>query len=55
MKGRRFLDHTGGGGAFFNMMRIYPQERIGVVVMGNASGYDRAPIAEAALRYNEGP
>jgi CubicO group peptidase (beta-lactamase class C family) len=47
--GTRYLEHTGGGGAFFNMMRIYPDQRLGVVVMGNASSYDREPIAEAAL------
>ncbi len=47
--GPRFLEHTGGGGAFFNAMRIYPDDRVGVVVMGNASSYDRKPIAEAAL------
>jgi CubicO group peptidase (beta-lactamase class C family) len=44
-----FLEHTGGGGAFFNMMRIFPSERFGVVVMGNASSYDREPLASAAL------
>ncbi len=48
--GPRFLEHTGGGGAFFNMMRIYPGESLGVVVMGNASSYDREPLAAAALR-----
>jgi len=46
----RFLEHTGGGGAFFNMMRIYPDERLGTVVMGNVSSYDREPLAAAALR-----
>ncbi len=46
----RFLEHTGGGGAFFNMMRIYPDERLGAVVMGNASSYDREPLAAAAFR-----
>jgi CubicO group peptidase (beta-lactamase class C family) len=48
--GPRFLEHTGGGGAFFNMMRIYPDDRLGVVVMGNVSSYDREPLAAAALR-----
>lgn len=47
--GPRFLEHTGGGGAFFNAMRLYPDDRVGVVVMGNASSYDREPIAQAAL------
>jgi hypothetical protein len=46
----RFLEHTGGGGAFFNMMRIYLDEGLGAVVMGNVSSYDREPLAEAALR-----
>ena len=44
-----FLEQTGGGGAFFNMTRIYPEEGLGVVVMGNASSYDREPLASAAL------
>jgi CubicO group peptidase (beta-lactamase class C family) len=48
--GPYFLEHLGGGGAFFNMMRISPGERLGVVVMGNASSYDREPLADAALR-----
>jgi CubicO group peptidase (beta-lactamase class C family) len=48
--GPRFLEHTGGGGAFFNMMRIYPGEGLGMVVMGNASSYDREPLAAAASR-----
>ena len=51
----RFLEHLGGGGAFFSMMRIYPDEGLGVVVMGNATGYDREPIARAALRSRAEP
>ena len=37
------------GGAFFNMMRIYPDNQLGVVIMGNASNYDRESIAQAAI------
>jgi CubicO group peptidase (beta-lactamase class C family) len=48
-QGPHFLEHTGGGGAFFNMMRIYPDLGFGLVVMGNASSYDRESIAQAAL------
>jgi CubicO group peptidase (beta-lactamase class C family) len=48
--GPRFLEHTGGGGAFFNMMRIYSDQRLGVVVMGNVSSYGREPLAAAAVR-----
>ncbi len=45
-----YLEHLGGGGGFFNMMRIFPSEGLGVVVMGNATAYDHQRIAEAALR-----
>jgi len=44
-----FLEHLGGGGGFFNTMRIYPEEGLGIVVMGNASTYEREPIARAVL------
>lgn len=42
------LEHLGGGGGFWNMMRIYPGQRLGVVVMGNVTGYDHEVIARAA-------
>jgi CubicO group peptidase (beta-lactamase class C family) len=41
------LEHLGGGGGFWNMMRIYPQRRTGVVTMGNATAYDHASLANA--------
>ena len=41
------LEHLGGGGGFWNMMRIYPERRTGVVAMGNATGYDHASLAKA--------
>jgi hypothetical protein len=31
-------------------MRIYPEEGLGVVTMGNATSYDHAAVAEAARR-----
>ena len=29
------LEHLGGGGGFWNMMRIYPARGLGVLTMGN--------------------
>ena len=46
----RYLEHLGGGGGFFNMMRIYPERKLGVIVMGNATSYDHQRLAAAALR-----
>jgi CubicO group peptidase (beta-lactamase class C family) len=45
---KRHLEHLGGGGGFFNMMRIDPVRRRGVVVMGNATRYDHEKVAAAA-------
>ncbi len=45
----RYLEHLGGGGGFFNMMRIHPDRGVGVIVMGNATGYDHQAVAAAAL------
>jgi len=44
------LEHLGGGGGFWNMMRIYPERRMGVLAMGNATSYDHDGIARAALQ-----
>ncbi len=44
----RYLEHLGGGGGFFNMMRIHPDRHTGVTVMGNATSYDHQRIAAAS-------
>jgi hypothetical protein len=44
-----YLKHLGGGGGFFNMMPIYPERNLGVIVMGNATSYDHQKVAAAAL------
>jgi CubicO group peptidase (beta-lactamase class C family) len=44
-----YLEHLGGGGGYFNMMRVYPRRGLGVVVMGNASSYDHQRVAAEAL------
>ena len=45
-----YLEHLGGGGGFWTMMRIYPERRLGVVSMGNVTRYDHERIAAAAIR-----
>ena len=38
--GTRFFYKEGGGGGFRCMMRVYPGDGIGTVVMTNATGFD---------------
>lgn len=45
--GGDLLEHLGGGGGYWCMMRIYPAEGVGVLSMGNATGYDHDAIAAA--------
>jgi CubicO group peptidase (beta-lactamase class C family) len=40
----QFVEHLGGGIGFFNIMRLYPEESLGIVVMGNATKYDQEAI-----------
>ena len=47
--GERYLEHLGGGAGFFNLMRIYPDRGLGVLVMGNATRYDQERLAAAAI------
>jgi CubicO group peptidase (beta-lactamase class C family) len=48
--GPRYVEHLGGGAGFWNDMRIYPDERLGVVSMGNATSYDHRRLLAAAQR-----
>jgi hypothetical protein len=43
----RSLEHLGGGGGFFNMMRLYPDHKLGVIIMGNAAGRHHPPTPPA--------
>ena len=47
--GTPYVEHLGGGGGFFNMMRLFTDRALGVVVMGNATAYDHQRIAQAVL------
>ncbi|CAN5656538.1 hypothetical protein BH18ACT11_BH18ACT11_20650 [soil metagenome] len=52
---RAFVEHLGGGAGFWNVMRIYPEESLGVVMMGNTTSYDHETILEAILRTDWAP
>ena len=43
-----YWEHRGGGGGFFNTMRIYPELKLGVVAMGNATNWDHLRLIHAA-------
>ena len=43
------VEHLGGGGGFWTMMRIFPERGLGILTMGNATTYDHERIASAAL------
>ena len=47
-----YLQQIGGGAGFFNIMRVYPQEQIGVVVMGNSTSFDIERVIETARATN---
>jgi CubicO group peptidase (beta-lactamase class C family) len=44
-----FVEHLGGGAGFWNCLRVYPEARLGAIVMGNATSYDHNAILDAAL------
>ena len=44
-----FVEHLGGGGGFWNAMRVYPEESLGVVMMGNTTSYDHDSILDAIV------
>jgi CubicO group peptidase (beta-lactamase class C family) len=42
-----FVEHYGGGGGYHNLMRLYPDRGVGVVVMGNSTSYDVDTVVDA--------
>ncbi len=44
-----FVEHLGGGAGFWNVMRVYPEESLGVVMMGNTTSYDHESILDAIV------
>ena len=49
LRGPAFVEHLGGGAGFWNVMRVYPGESLGVVVMGNTTSYDHETICDAVV------
>jgi CubicO group peptidase (beta-lactamase class C family) len=49
-RGLAFVEHLGGGAGFWNVMRIYPEESLGLVVMGNTTSYDHESVCDAIVR-----
>jgi CubicO group peptidase (beta-lactamase class C family) len=48
-EGERFrIQHRGGGPGFGSEMRLYPEERLGLVVIANDTTYDRDAILDLA-------
>jgi CubicO group peptidase (beta-lactamase class C family) len=44
--GRRYLQHPGGGPGFATVMRVYPEEGLGTVVMANGTDLDYDGISD---------
>jgi CubicO group peptidase (beta-lactamase class C family) len=44
-----FVEHLGGGAGFWNVMRLYPEESLGVVMMGNTTRYDHESVCDAIV------
>ena len=44
--GRLHLQHPGGGPGFATLMRVYPEERLGVVVLANGTDLDYDGLAD---------
>lgn len=42
-----FVEHLGGGSGFWNVMRLYPDAGVGVVLMGNTTRYDHEAVLAA--------
>jgi CubicO group peptidase (beta-lactamase class C family) len=45
-----FVEHYGGGGGYHNLMRLYPDRGLGVVVMGNSTSYDVDTVVDDLAR-----
>lgn len=47
--GSRYWKHLGGGG-LFGAVRLYPEWRLGLVAMGNATSWDHLKLLRAATQ-----
>ena len=47
----RFVEHWGTGGGFWNVMRLYPDLDLGIVIMANATQrYEHDAVMRAVVR-----
>lgn len=53
LDGRLWVQHSGGGPGFASVMRYYPEEDLGIVVMANGTNLDRGIVADtvASLKW----
>ena len=47
--GSGFVEHLGGGGAYYNLMRLYPSTGRGIVIFGNLTKYPVEPLTTTLL------
>jgi CubicO group peptidase (beta-lactamase class C family) len=45
-----FVEHYGGGGGYHNLMRLYPDRHVGIVVMGNSTNYAVDTVVDTIAR-----
>ncbi len=48
--GRLHLSHGGGGAAFKALMRLYPDEDLGIVILLNGTNIENQDIADALAK-----
>jgi CubicO group peptidase (beta-lactamase class C family) len=48
--GPAYIEHLGGGSGFFTVLRLYPDRRLGIALMGNTTHYDHETILTAILQ-----
>ena len=44
---RLWVQHSGGGPGFATIMRLYPEENLGIVIMSNSTNLPREALADA--------
>ncbi len=44
-----FVEHLGGEAGFWNVMSVYPEASLGVLVMGNTTSYDHDSMLDAIV------
>ena len=53
--GSGLVEHLGGGGAYRNLMRLYPDSGRAVVMFGNLTSYPVEQLTAAVLTSGTGP